>query len=176
MRVGSKELFSVVRELAREEVKRVLPGLIREHLTENYLRKMLRESQEGVGSRASVSRLQDVIGDTEEIDEVPVVKKNKNRGIYQHDDAIREARKKLSDAVGLGDIFDDVKPLSEGTGAVSTVPDELIESIDPDKMMRLIGVKKESSIPKRSADEAALIERRIQEHRRSLEVPVAVVR
>jgi len=175
MKVGGKELSAAIRSIVREELKRALPGLIREHLTENYIRKMMKESREDESGPLQFDQGRD--------QNVPLPKKRDDAGIYDeqysddldNDKLAAEATKRnamnsalLSRSNPLSFIYEDVKQVSQVEEGVST---QLLESagLDFKKMARLAGALEKNG-PMPTTDDAKL--RELERRRKALEVPV----
>lgn len=175
MKVGGKELSAAIRSIVREELKRALPGLIREHLSENYLRKMMKESREDESGPLQFDQGRD--------QNVPSPKKRDDSGIYDeqysddldNDKLAAEATKRnamnsalLSRSNPLSSIYEDIKSPHQSEG-VST---QLLEStgLDFKKMARLAGVLENKNGPMQTTDDAKL--RELERRRKALEVPV----
>lgn len=90
--MGSKQLFEVVRQVVREEVARALPEMIRHHLTEAYLRRVVSEESRRPAHRPVVSELTSLVPDVDE-EEVPEPQPNGDMGIYNPNTFIKEARR-----------------------------------------------------------------------------------
>lgn len=95
MKVSLKELRRaikmMVQETIREEVKKVLPGLVAEALAERYLKKVMAEVVRPV-SKKNPSNLRELMqGDNEEDweEEVPEALENDHQGIYHQSPLVR---------------------------------------------------------------------------------------
>ena len=180
MKANAKELFEVMRQVVRDELKKSLPGLIRQHLSETYIRKMVQESNTSPGER--VSELL-TIRQEEELEEIPSPKKNTDRGIYtDNTNSIRQSKsevqnegvKKLKKDLGeLAFVLENTSMTEEGDG----IPDVPISSMMPDfsRMNQLLeGMNR--AAPKAIQPSADAKMRELERRRKELEVPVDRVR
>lgn len=120
MKTNGKELFEIVRQIVRDEMNKVLPEMIRSHLTEQYIRRMVTESSSPVRSRSSLS---DVLDDGHGDNNIPHPLNNSTDGVYEKDRLTsryeqNEGVSKLKKDLGpLSFVFDDAK-----------VPEEQVDS------------------------------------------------
>lgn len=167
MKVAAKDLFEIVRQVVRDEVQKVLPEMVREHLSESYIRRMVSESSQ---PKKGLKELLAPV--TDESEEIPVPLKNSDRGIYNPDNLNKnknEAKRRLSKDLGpLAFVLEDVKlPGDEGT-----TPDVPINTTAPEfsHMTKILEAVSERSAPMRESVDAKM--RELEMKRKMLEVPV----
>jgi len=86
MKVDAKALFEVVRQVVQDEMRKVLPGLVRQHLSESYMKKLVQESR-GTPT-TSTKRRQPTMAEMlqtpkdEALEEIPEPLENNDEGIY----------------------------------------------------------------------------------------------
>lgn len=131
MKVTGKELKAAIRSIVAEEIKKALPGMIREQLTENYLRKMMRESREDESGPLQFDAGRD--------QSVPSPKRQDNSGIYdekysddveEQDDLALESRRRnkmntslLSKNNPMAFLYEGVKPIDQEAPIVGGGPE-----------------------------------------------------
>lgn len=175
MKANAKELFEVVRGVVRDEIRKVLPDLIRQHLTESYIKRMVQESSVQGGNK--LAELLTVEKDNEN-EEAPAPKKNTNKGIYQdntyfankkeQNEGVQKLRKDLG---SLAFVLEGVKPTEE-EGSTPDIPVEAINA-DFEKMNKLVEAmnRKASSTREMSGSVEAKM-RELEAKRKALDVPV----
>lgn len=147
MKVKGSELAEVIRIVVREELGKVLPNMIREHLSEQYIKKVLTNNRQ--------YSLSEDLDDEEE--EIPSVQKNDHRGIYHENNPMMVNRKVESKnplvqkSNPLSFLYEDVMPVSNNPMA-SLDNDEGISfdklGLDINRMKKLAGgvVKKQEVV------------------------------
>jgi hypothetical protein len=177
MKLKGSELATVIRSVVREEISRVLPGMLRECLSEAYVRRIVRE--QSVRPKKLSEVLVDDLPD-EPTDESPRPPKNVDRGIYnqeyddeEKDEPINEAVRPLFDESKnpLSFLYDGVRPISsrqmEAPSAGTNVPLEKL-GVDIKKLRKL----SESVVRKAPAQVDSSAEmKRIELRRQMLDVP-----
>jgi hypothetical protein len=101
MKISIEELRGAIRMIIKEEVKKVLPGLIAEALAEKYLKKVMAEVAMGAVQPVSRPKAGHVVkdrptnlhelmqGDDEWEEEVPEAMSNDHQGIYHQNPMVR---------------------------------------------------------------------------------------
>lgn len=173
MKVSSKELFSVVRELVREELRKQAPAIIRECLSESYIKRIVQESAgedrpapvKRAGKMSLAEQLDPQDEPEEEIVSVPPPRRVANPQLLERKNP-------------LDFIYHDVKPIpSEGAQpSLSDVPVKAL-GLDPERMRALSGAPQVSHTDSAAADSAYERKmRELEERRKALDVPVVVSR
>lgn len=186
MKVGSKELFEVMRRLVREEVRKVLPEMVRTHLTETYIKRMVLEAAVRPARHDGKSDLSELLSVNPDVDEdhVPEPMLNTDRGIYNVDtltkpenkkqNAANEQVRKLQAELGpLAFVLEDVKIPGENQDDPG-IPEEKIQMINPDfaRMSRLVESVNEASASKREMSTPDMKMRQLEMYRKKLERPI----
>jgi hypothetical protein len=157
MKVNGTDLFKIIREVVKDEIRKSLPEIVRAHLTESYLKKMVLENTKD-------TRMSEVLDPEELEEETPEPLRNDNEGIYNKSPLLKntnESRSVVSRLVRknsltseenpLSFLYEGLEPIPEGsTAAPSTgggVPLDAL-NIDPRVMKTLAGVSKKSNQPK----------------------------
>lgn len=187
MKVGANELFEVVRQVVREEVKKVLPGMVAKHLSEAYIRKAIAESTQVEEPRRAQPRrqaapsrlptnLREIIAGTDPDDEVtPEALPNDTHGIYEPANPLvkksqnNEAIAKLLNRDNpMASIYEGISPIDQDAAPVERLPE-----MDFSKMNALMDgmerVAKKGS-PSQLSEDAQLKE--LERKRKMLEIPV----
>lgn len=177
------ELSRLIREIVQDEMKKTIGQLVKECLTETYLRRIVSEQSSPTSHSVTkkTGKLSEVLADSDEEDDpsdvVPVPVKNNNKGVYQaaEDKKMNEARNRLRSGV-WGEMFDDVQPLSESASGAAEIPEnELTQNFDFKRMSKLAGISSSSSSRSTTLSEQESL-RRIEAQRQALEVPVSSLR
>lgn len=177
MKVKGSELAEVIRGVVREELKKALPNMIREHLTETYIRKMMREDIADRSGPLSFDNGRD--------QETPAPKKHGNLGVYDegesdsldHNNELRMESNKainselLSKKNPMSFLYEDVRPLEDAV--VSTAPNTSAmekAGLDFNKMAILAGTNTAPTSKTMQMDPESKM-RDLERRRRALEVP-----
>jgi len=178
MKVKANDLFEVVRQVVRDELKKALPEMIQRHLTEGYLKKMVAETVKT--NKKNVSELLTVVDNTDE-EAIPEPQQNSDKGIYNNsDDMLKKesvasrimSKKKnplLSSENPLSFVYENVKIPGEDEVAPS-VP---LDNIMPDfsKMNSILEATGTTSRkPMQQSPEAKM--RELEQRRKALDVPI----
>lgn len=170
MKIDAKALVSLIRTVVREEVERIAPKIVQEHLSERYIKKLLSEK-----TQSSPRRMQELLAtDTDMEEEVtPEPPENDDRGIYAPTAPVRNEGKTnvlLSDDNPFRAIYEGVSPI----GQSSPVPDVPLnkEQFDFSAMSKMVDAMDRQSMKSKKMSTEAMEERRLEALRRSLEVKV----
>ena len=198
MGLSARGLVSLVKEIVRREVVRVLPALVEKTITESYLRKIIQEQARprtsirltrGPVETATISRLpplSELLGSHEDDeDRVPEPQEPvDSEGIYV-DSTSRAARGDVSRASSaqneairklragtFGDVFSDVKTISESVAMspLTDAPVAPVSGMDFDRMKEILDRTKGSELAVSPINQSKL--REIEARRAALEVPV----
>ena len=199
MKVSSKELFEVVRQVVRDELKKALPEMIARHLSEQYIRKALAEQVVAAPTKrvlpkqeyrlpANIKEL--VQGEDEgyEEEEIPRVEKNDHMGIYEPENPLLAKRpttevaaKLLSRNNPMSHIYEGLAPMedeSEAERAMAVQAERQVvqmakaTGMDFSHMNALVdGLEKDAKKKKVGLSERD-VEKDLERKRRLLEVPV----
>lgn len=169
MKVKADDLFTVVRQVVREELQKLLPQMISEHLTESYLKKIVLESASRKTARTEAFSLKN---DADE-EQVPKPMKNKDLGIYNDVNPINSKKnenvqKLLSRNNPLSFVYEGVDVAEKA--ATPQVP---TDSFDFEKMNNMLD-RMSSRGPMTVADPERQLEqkmRELEERRKQLEIP-----
>lgn len=193
MKVKADELFEVVRQVVREEVKKVLPALVAKHLSEAYIKKALAETVQveqpvrrpAPRPQPQASRLpanlREIIAGTDPDDEVtPEALPNDTMGIYEpanplvkrNDEAVA---KLLSRNNPMADIYEGLQPIDAEDRSPDVPLNQAAKAMGMDfsKMSRLMEGLESDAKSKKSmmvSEDAKLKE--LERKRRELERPV----
>lgn len=188
MKANAKELFEVMRAVVREEVKKVLPQMVREHLTETYIRKMVLETALKGGKKAGLAELLAPVSQVDE-DEIPSPMVNTDLGIYNPANLtnpelnrkknesrrpVHEGVQKLRNTLGpIAFVLDDVQvPRDEKEEAQGPGIQFNEEKIAPEfERMNKLLEKMESSSKKPMQESAEAKMRELEMKRKALDVP-----
>lgn len=178
MKLNVKEFSQIIREIVRDEVKKALPGMVKEALAEQYLRRMMAEQsgyRESPPARPVKRTLENTFIAPDEPEHIPEPMENNDEGVYQEDPLLKKANEVkqalLAKNPGMAVIFEGTKPLQAAEagpapGEVSEKAMAKLGVLDPNKMRALVTGKKQEV----AVDEARLAQ--LAEQRRRLEVPV----
>lgn len=127
MKVSSEALFEVVRQVVQEELKRLLPEMVKNHLTETYMRKLFIENQVRPAPKPVNGKLAEVLmtpKDEEEDQSIPAPMENSDEGIYADTNIGKnESRSKLlSPDNPFAFIYEGVKPIGEEDVGPPSIP------------------------------------------------------
>lgn len=166
MKVNPEMLFKLVREVVRDEMKKSLPGIVKEVITEQYLKKIVAE---GVQPRRSptVSSLQEIASEDEEqprrISNVSVPRPKTSTS------------KLVAEDNPLAYLYEGVEPISRdgGVGPTDVDIDKLQDAgLDFAKMAETFkAMENRSSGAMQQTNSAKM--REIEERRKALEVPAS---
>jgi len=181
MKVDSGMLFKVVRQVVQEEVRKVLPELIKTHLTENYMKRLVQEAAAPRSKKSSSPALAEVLmtpKEEDELDEVPEPLANTDRGIYSqgmpgvHKNNESKKKNPFPENHPLAFVFEGTKPVpGEGDSGDSGLPSIPIEKVgmDFEGMNRLLeGMEKKSSKGEMVTNDMKM--RELEAKRKALEV------
>lgn len=198
MKVDAKALFEVVREVVRDEVRKALPNLIAQHLSEAYIKKALAESMQveapvrlvgprtaPQGHRTQAPRLplnlREIIAGTDPDDEVtPEALPNDTMGIYEPANPLVKQRnevvtKLLSRDNPMSNIYEGLQPIDAEQAAPSIPLNKVAAAtgMDFSKMNALVdGLEKTAATkkPMTVSEDAQMKE--LERKRKLLEIPV----
>jgi len=186
MKANAKELFEVVRAVVREEVQKVLPQMVREHLTETYIRKMVLEAavKNPAAKKASLAELLAPTSVVDE-DEIPHPQQNSDLGIYNpanltNPETNRKKNESRAVPPGVAKLAKDLGPMAwvlEGVkvpGEEGATPDVPVEKINPDfeRMARLVEATDKASSSRKIMDVSPESKmRELEMRRKALDVP-----
>lgn len=178
MKANAKELFEIIRAVVNEEVKKVLPGLVRQHLAEAYIKKVVHESS---GQNSKLAELLTVEKENESEDP-PAPKKNNNKGIYQDNTYFankpqqNEGVAKLKKDLGsLAFVLEDAK-IPQEEGSTPNVPVEAL-SADFSRMNKLVeAMERKAVVAKEIPVSAEAKMRELEAKRKALDVPVGGIK
>lgn len=193
MKVGSKELFEVVRQVVREEVRKVLPALVARHLSEAYIKKALTEAN-GAGTPTAnrqmprqeyrlPGNLRELIQGNDEEDEegTPQIQPNDHQGIYEPSNPMvkhksESVAKLLSRDNPMANIYEGLQPI-EAEGSTAGMPSVPLKQVaqatgmDFSKMNALVeGLEGDARRKAKLSDRD--VERDLERKRKLLEIPV----
>ena len=177
MKVKANDLFEVVRQVVRDELKKALPEMIQRTLTEGYLKKMVAETVRT--NKKTVTELLTTVDNTDE-EAIPEPQQNSDKGIYNNSDdmlkkesvASRIMSKKnplLSSENPLSFVYENVKI----PGEEEVAPSVPLDNIMPDfsKMNSILEATGTTSRkPMQQSPEAKM--RELEQRRKALDVPV----
>lgn len=173
MKVKAEALFKIVREVVRDEIKKSLPMIMREVLTEQYLKRLVSEN--------TSSTLRNVFeeAEVEEEDLTPTPPKNSHPGIYANKTQQRESVASLLAAKKHPLVAKEnpMKFLYEDISHEETpVTDVDLGSLglDPNKMKALANVPSRPSVTSNESYEEKM--RQLEERRKALDVPAPISR
>ncbi len=191
MKVQANDLFKVIRQIVKEELQKQLPAAVQKHLSEAYVRRLVKESsgpsRSGGSGGSGVTGL--LTNPDEDTQEIPEPKKNDDQGAYDKSNAsirIGEQRSKnnehmrklLERSNPLGFVYENVKVPGDEDEAAPSIPldalggdfakmNEMLEGMDQ--------VAKSKAPVQMSGDADALLEAKmneLQRRREQLEVKV----
>ena len=174
MKVDAKTLFEVVRQVVQDEVKKVLPDMVRQHLAESYVKRIVQETANRSSRKQTMAEILTTPKE-DELEEIPEPLHNDDHGIYndrgldKHDESVS---KLMSSNNPLAFVFEGVKPIpAEGEADTSTsIPIEKA-GLNFDVMNKLVeGMERKSSKGEMSTPEMKM--RELEMKRRALEVKV----
>lgn len=123
MKITAPEFGKLIRECVQEEVRRQLPGLIREHLTETYIKRLLGEQFRRKAGLA------EALDQTEDEEVTPEPLSNDDEGIYQKSVLVKEnvrdhvkSSKLLAPDNPMAFIYEGVKPMKQSAPTDQPVP------------------------------------------------------
>lgn len=190
MKVGAEQLFEVVRQVVRDELKRALPGLVAKHLSEAYIKKALAESfqvEEQPARRAAPQRqsvrlpsnLREIIAGDPDEEVTPEPVENDTMGIYEPANPLvrsqnEVAAKLLSRNNPMADIYEGLEPIdSERAPSLPLNQIAKATGMDFSKMNAMVeGLERDAKSKKTMvvSEEAKMQE--LERRRRELERPV----
>lgn len=202
MKVGSKELFEVVRQVVRDEVKKVLPEMVAKHLTEQYIRKALAE-QVNVVSERVVSKpsqrilprqeyklpanIRELVSGEDEMEEEPIPEpmSNDHQGIYEPANPLIKKNESVAAKLlaranpALAHIYEGMTPI-EPEGSTAGAPDVPLQAVaqatgmDFSKMNAMIeGLERGARSKGAMQTSVEAQERELERKRKELDRPVA---
>lgn len=126
MKANAKELFEVVRAVVREEVKKVLPQMVREHLTESYIKRMVLEAAMK-GPAKSGNSLAELLAPTSQVDEdeIPHPQPNTDMGIYAASNLVNPELNRPKKNESKRPVNEGVQKLRKELGAMAFVLDDV---------------------------------------------------
>lgn len=183
MKVDAKALFEVVRQVVQDEIRKSLPGMVRQHLTESYMKKLVQEQIQPATKPAArrqptmTELLMTPKGD-EELEEVPEPLSNSDEGIYapglpglKKEEVVSKLLSKNSNLHAY--MFEGVKPIPReddaSAGAPPSIPLEKV-GFNFSGMNKLVeGMEKRSS-QQGETSTAEMKMRELEAKRKALEV------
>lgn len=104
MKANAKELFEVIRQVVRDEMKKALPEMVKRHLTEAYIQKMISETVAPPPSKSV--KLAELLAPQVDVDEdqVPEPQLNTDHGIYNSNRLLKPELKKESANPKVGEL------------------------------------------------------------------------
>lgn len=190
MKVKGNELFEAIRAVVRDEIKKALPAIVKEHLTETYLRKMVIESNirsQKKKSPKTVSELMTISDADENAQNIPEPLENSDMGIYSkdfltskyEDDDEEEQPQKRVENEGIRKLKKEMGPMSFVFENVKVAEDVTESAPQPDVMekvgfdfsrMNEVLSRTSGGGQMKSTPEAKM--RELEAKRKALEVPV----
>lgn len=168
MKIGSNEFSSIVRRIVREELKISLSDMIKEQLTENYIKRIVAES-----SKKGLSEYLEPSDVTDEED-IPKPKKNIDKGVYgPGSNKVRQEEKRNLPKLpgGLENlIFEGTKPIQpEGSAPENEMTSALAENLDYSALMDNLEKEQASRAPVQQSLDVKM--RELEMRRKALDVP-----
>lgn len=103
MKANAKELFEVIRQVVRDEVRKSLPEMVKAHLSEAYIKRMVSEAAAPAKKNGSLAELLAPQQETDE-DHVPEPQLNTDKGIYNSDRLLKPERKNEAVSAQVGEL------------------------------------------------------------------------
>jgi len=184
MRVDAKALFEVVRQVVQDEIRKSLPGMVRQHLTESYMKKLVQEQiqpiqKPAVRRQPTMTELLMTPKGDEELEEIPEPLSNADQGIYdkgmpglKKDEVVS---KLLSKNNPLAYVFEGVKPIpSEDDASAGAPPSIPLEKVgfDFSGMNKLVAGMERRASQQGETSTAEMKMRELEAKRKALEVKV----
>lgn len=178
MKMDVKQFSNMIREVVRDEIRKSLPGMVEKAITEQYLRKIVKENttlSRPPLTPATRRTLENTFINTE-TEEIPAPIENPDHGIYAEDPMIKKANEVkqalLSKSPAMAALYEGTQPLTKSEtgpqpGEVSEAALARLGVLDPNKMRNLVSGGKTTGP---AIDEARLVQ--LQEQRRRLDTPV----
>lgn len=179
MKANAKDLFEAIRAVVRDEVKKSLPGMVREHLSETYIRKMVAESSvQKKKNGKSIAELLTVTDSEDKNEKIPEPLENSDKGIYNDDmtQKYEESISKLKKDLGpMSFVFENVK-IPDESAVVETIPADAMDKVgfDFSRMNEVLNRASSNNEQMKQNDDAKLDAKmkEIERRRKLLEVPV----
>ncbi len=113
--------------VVQEELKRLLPEMVKTHLTEAYMKRLFTENQSrpGTSMARNMSELMVTPKDEQEDQSVPEPMQNSDQGIYGQSKMVKEENslsKLLSPENPLSYIYEGVKPIGDEEVGPPSIP------------------------------------------------------
>jgi hypothetical protein len=170
MKVNANDLFKVMRQVIREELKKSLPEMIRQQLAENYVKKIVSET---VHSNKTKSMREIITADDHiDEDEVPRPQLNTDRGIYNNNSELAKKNegtsKLISKSNPMSFIYENVNMSGEDS-EVNSIPLSAFNQ-NFEHMNNILEATKDNNKREISqSDESKM--RELEARRKALEVP-----
>ena len=190
MKVGSKELFEVVRQVVRDEIRKVLPEMVARHLTEQYIKKALAEQVVSAPSKRVLPKqeyhlpnnLREIIAGDPEEEEIPEPMSNDTQGIYEpanplikKNEAVAKLLSRNNPMAAIYEGLDPIEPEGSTAGQPSVDVRNMAKAtgMDFEKMNAMMEGMERSAARKVAAPVSTEAqERELERKRKALEVPV----
>lgn len=189
MKVPVQDLVKLVREIALDEIKKQLPSLVKEALSERYINRLVSEAVRSGKKDGSLSSMLE-----SEEDHIPEPGENpiqdEHPGIYHRDNPLLRRAPAPSEVVSkllskdnpLAFVFEGVQPIQHvpenappqaPVGDVAPSVESLAKAgLDFNKMKRLSMAMEKKASESKPMETANMKMRELEERRKALDVPV----